>query len=490
MLQSHQAQRAAGVQKLQNLFTMSQMGAPMPPNAFKKFVGQAGLKDMISTDPEQLAQYFRASQAQANQTGGQPNVFGQQTSMPRNPFQQNPDGTITPGQNAPQHVQDAINVHNALAQGQAPNPSHVRGMFVGAIAHAALNALKASFMPDMQKIQNMQMIERMQGNILAHPDSPQAQKDLGTLQRLGMVPFNLQAEIYANMNEQQRQGMYNIMAGRMSEADYARRSDGIAAGVMDRFQNPADAYAYADAVAHGRTPDPALTARMKPYSFTELAQNVQLGTFFSQFGVTPGEMSKAFGAALATGNPFAGLPPDAVSYAQKEYQLNLQKMTLEQITAQRQLEVAGKQLELAEVEAQTKGEAAPFEYLKQLAEIKKLGLPVSEEEIQGVMERIAHVSGQDLSIARNWWNYLWLPFFGHPFGKYDYTYTPAGAGTSGQTVDQMSGKRVEVAPGQSVQYGPRGTEPIPGLGTPGLGGPTTEKKTLPGPPPVPQVSGQ
>src|SRR6185312_11983762 len=150
---------------------------------------------------------------------------------------------------------------------------------------------------------------------------------------------NVEYQKWASMSDQQRAGALDIAAGHESEADLQARTTKIAESLTSsgKFTDPGDAFQAAKVYATGGMLPPALQAKMKQHTFSELNESAGMAANLIQLGVPADRVGSVTRAAMAGGLENA-LPKGLKPIALQGLQIEREKLGLEQLRYQRENE--------------------------------------------------------------------------------------------------------------------------------------------------------
>ena len=393
----HEHQKQQAMAKLQGAVALQGAGFPVDTKAIMKFAKQAKLP--IETDPEKLKAWL-ATQMDAKSGkssaggGGQEQQQGQPMTAP--------DGA------SPSH-QEAVAIANRLQKGEKVDPSEIVGLRIKAMGEAMLKANNVAAATEQQKADNALQVESLKGQALVGDKGA-----VGKLMNGAGIPFNFDQAKWAALDDKGRADVMDVFEGHESKADFAARASRIGESMITsgRFSDPASAYKAGNIIASGGTLPAELTAKMKPYTFKELADSAAMMGDLVQLGVPPDKIGKVSSAAMAGGLENAlptGLKPLATQeMALKKAELGLEgariglekeRLDIEMVTAQRMDY-------LAQAKALSEKQKADIDNFKALVEIKKAGGKLDDDIIKGASVKAANALGMDAEEVNNTFHFL------------------------------------------------------------------------------------
>lgn len=417
-----QHQKAQAFEQMQSAMSLSQAGFPIDVKAFSKMVKKSGIP--IATDEETLRAFHdtEIAKKQPQKPGALPGNVDPMSMMKGAPQpMQAPDGS-------PDYVRQAVDAHNKITSSGKPlDAGEEMGLYMNVLAGRARQLSATKSMTEQEKAGNELMIEQLKHQ--AGMGDPHA---AGKLMAMGGMTPNVNFLQWSEMPNNLKTKVYEMQAGAETDAEKAARGGRITESLVTsgRVTDPAAAAKIGDILAHGGTVPPDLQGKIKPYTFSELADTAKLGSFLQDMGVK--DIGHVMAAAQAGGLENA-LPAGMKSVAMRQLELEQTKAGFERLKYEKELEIAARMDEIAKSKAASDQAKQDLETFRGLVEIKKLGQNVPDEMIKGAQVKAARALNMDVREVDTFWNFL--------TGGTKLEFTPRMTEEGKSTVDKFTGKQ-------------------------------------------------
>lgn len=418
-VKKHQQDQAK--QELQGAMSLSQAGFPVDPKIFSKLVKKSGLP--IATD-EKTLQAFHSSMSeekQKAQTGeqGQGTKGGGSPTAGTPPSIQAPDGS-------PQYVKEVAEAHNKIAStGKPLDGGEEMGLYMNVLAGRARQMMNTKASTEQQRAENELHVEDLKSKGLSGDNTAR-----GALMRMGEIKVDTDFEKWTAMTDQQKTGMFDVIAGNESRAELAQRSTKIAEGLLSsgKITNLKDAFRAGKILAEGGNLPADI--KVKSADFNELANQSVLAGRLVELGVPTDKIAQTMKVAEAAGLENA-LPTGLKPIALQALQMDKDKMAIEKLRYEKELEIAKKMTAAEARKAITDEQKAQLEEFKSLAALKQAGGKVSDDVIKGAEAKAAKALDLDVKEVDTFWHFI--------TGGTKMEYKPKVTPESKQAIDELTG---------------------------------------------------
>jgi hypothetical protein len=413
-----QHQQAQAGEQLQSAITLAQSGFPIDVKAFGKMVKKSKLP--IATDDETLRAFYDTEIANKRDGKTVADPMSMMKGQPK-PMEAQPG--------SPDYVKSAVDAHNRItSSGKALSPGEMMGQYMNVLAGRARQMMSTKAATDQEKANNELHIEGLRGQAMQGDNQAR-----GRLMAMGNIPINVEFEKWNAMTDTQKKGMFDIMAGHESDAERAARGQRIGESLVTsgRLTDPASAYRMGDILASGGQVPADLRAQVKPYTFSEMADQATLGEHLIQMGVPPGRIGSVMRAATAGGLENAmptGLKPIAV----QQLGLEQARLGMEQLRYAKEIEIAKRATAVEANKALSEQSKADLQSFKDLVELKKMGGNIPPDLLKGAQIKAATALNMDVKEVDSFWHFL--------TGGTNLEFSPHLSDEGKGTVDKFSGK--------------------------------------------------
>lgn len=403
-------QQAAG-KKLDTLMSMVGQGFPVDDKAFAKTLKAAGLGDVISTKPDDMAAAVATKQMQ-KQVASPDGVARAQMKASGNPDQL-PGG----GQ-----------------KGQPMQPEQMRLSWVNQMAKRAREVMNLKAQSEEAKAQNTLLIENLRTRAL-NGDEEAAGRLIGANE----WKFDISAKNWENMSPEQRKKSAAVAAGAESDSDKAKRGSLIGESLITsgRLTDPGMAYKAGQVLVEGGELPPEIKKAMKPFTFSELADQAKLANSLIEMGLPPNMVGKTLSAATAGGLENAiptGLKPVVLQQLQlQKQQVGLEgaRLGIEEKKFEAETLRMSKLDEMAKTQALKEEDKETLDMFRAALDAKKAGSPFPDGVMKGLYVKVAGIAGMDASEVSHWYNF---------FGGTELEFTPHLSDQGKSVVDRAIGQ--------------------------------------------------
>jgi hypothetical protein len=396
----HQHKQQQAMSQLQGAVQLQSAGFPVDPKSFSKLVKQAKLP--IATDPDSLKAWLSSqmdskagkdtSQGQKDQAKG----GGQGQPM------QAPDGA------SPEH-QQAVDMANRIQRGEKIDPGEVMQLRIKTLASQAQKKLNMQAQTDDQKARNTLQVETLKGQALAGDKEAR-----GKLMSLNEIPFDIKQEQWTTMNEEQRQGVLDVAAGHESQGEKVARGQRISESLISsgRLNDPESAMKAGNILASGGTLPPEIKSKMKPFTFSELADSAKLSGELVELGIPAAKLGQVMASAEVGGLENAlpkSLNPIVLQQLQiQRGQLGLEKerVGIEGLRYAKEVEVATRMTAAEQRRGITEEQKAQLDNFKSLVELKKAGGDIPKDILKAAQVKAASALNMQVEEVDTFWNFL------------------------------------------------------------------------------------
>ena len=416
LVQIKQAQKTQAAQQLESTVRMAtQFGFQVDPKQIEKLVKKSGLP--ISMKTEDMAAGVAAAKANAAPGMG---VAGAAMSGAQAASQA---GAGLPG------TDKALNP--ALGQKTPMSSQEKTGMWINSLAAQARRMINMKAASEEQKARYSADVDSLKSKVLQ--GGAEGDQAAGKLIQLGELKFDLSAANWYKMTPEQQAKAANVAAGAETEAQTNRRADDIAASFLPYFDNKADAYAAANVMVHpGASMPQELQAKMKKYSFNDLAEQTRIATGLQEMGLPSGWIGN-----VARGAQTAGLlnmlPAGMKSIGQQQLEIEQQRLGVEEQRYKKETEIAARAY-AAEMRKDLSAQAkADLDEFKSLVELKKVGGNVPSDLLKAAQIKAGHALNMNVEEVKTLWDYI---TFSGPSGL---KFTPRLSPGSQEMIDRAAG---------------------------------------------------
>jgi hypothetical protein len=405
LVQMRDAKQQHAATQLDMMLRGIQAGLPISPSAFEKTAKQAGIPLMKPEELKQMVATARqGSMTPSPAAAGGPAPGGQ-------PAQPGAGGGAASGAGV-----------TAMTQGNRGVVDQKSYTLNGWIA-AALQ--KAQLRGETEQKQ-MEILNRsLDLKKLAYSGDMQA---IGALQKLGEIPFDIKLEEWQNATPEQRQGIIDVAAGRVTEADKEKEAKDFADTLFTtgKITDMADATRAGRALAMGGDIPQDVRARMKPFTFAELTSQATMTTDAIAAGVPPKQLGQFLQKANQVGFA-AALPKDIRPVVLQQLDVSKAHLGIAQQELklrQAEMVLTGAKLDMMAKKEEDKATMDNFKSMLDMEKIKKGSVP--QPVLDAAMDEVAKRSGLQRQEIKTWWDYA---TFSGPSG---HEYVP-GPGYKGLT---------------------------------------------------------
>jgi hypothetical protein len=409
----HQAKQNSAMQKMQQLLqAQEQYGFPASPQALVKLAKQAGLHP--PTKPEELQGLIDIGHGAAPGPTDPKTGKSSQTSQ-----SSQRTGGPEAGAKAQVGAQPMSNIQS-VRQGQLTKQQQQQQY----LEHWATSAVQAA----QQRGESAAKITQLHNQVTdlkskALNGSPQEQQEaVGKLMSINEIPWTLDRQEWTTASPEQKQGIINMAAGYETDAQKQQRTTALMGTFMTsgKFTDPEAANKAATAIVHNQPIPADVRASMKPYTMTELTQQVQIMNDLVAAGVPPDRLASTMAAAEVNGIPNS-LPTKITPIIVQELGIKKQELALQQqevgirgqelgIEQQRlKAEQAHYEADAAKVDVAAKLEQNKefFSNFQALVMMKKQGgVDIPKEVEDSYMAQLADKSGLDVKEVNNWFHFI------------------------------------------------------------------------------------
>lgn len=427
------AQKQQAATQLESTVRMAtQFGFMVDPKKIAQLVKKSGLP--ISMKDEDLAAGVVASKVAQSGSGQQQPGGGQQVGASPGSGGAGPQGQ----------------------QQQQPKPTMSKdekmGMWINNLAGQARRMMNLKASTEEQKAKFEADVTSLKSKVM--DGGPEGDKAAGKLIQLGELKFDMSAATWNNASPEQREKIVNIAAGAETDAQRNARGDQISASLMPYFDNKADAMNAGHIMASGGALPSDLQARMKKYSFNDLAEQAKMSETLMNMGLPSSQLHNLSQVAAVTGLQNA-LPSGMKTVAMQELELEQGRMKVETARYQKEVEIAQRATIAEMSKALSAEKRADLDTFKSLVEMKKAGGAIPEDLLKGAMIKAGDALNMDVQEVDTLFHFL--------TGGTKLEFSPRLSPGGEATVDRFAGtpkKRKEPGIIQQITGAMKPKEPI------------------------------